>query len=1167
MLMATVLLGVALMAAAPVPATTTQLPPTPRFRHYGVSEGLPSSRVYATVQDKDGFLWIATGDGLARFDGQHFRIYRHDSRDPGSLPANDISAILIDSQNRLWVGGEATGLNRLRADGEGFRHWMHAKGNPDSLSGNDIMGLAEDADGRIWVGVFGGGVNRLRADGSGFDRWRHVEGDAATLASDNIVSMHADDSGRVWAGSNRGLDVILPDGTVQHVPFAGDKRPWVWQIQGRAGDLLLSTTMGLFHVGADGVAQPWPAEQPVKHTVLAALREPGKPVWVARVGQLIMETGDGRRDIFSARENLPGGLSARYLNNIMRDREGGLWFSSVYSGLLYLRPDWRDFSRFAHVPDDDSSLRSNKAMALAVDADGQVLVGGLDGTLDRLDPETGKAEPVAISGKLPGGQILAIAVDTSRIWLSMKGALWSLEDGVLHQLENALIPGGSRDLLVLPDHSLLAAPVSGSIVRIQPDLETVTAVTTAFNSDGDSMIYQLMWVGEEVWCASVDGLSSWVPGDAAFKPAAGVEPGHINAFAVRGQTLWLARPDRLERYQLDGDGASLVATAGRDQGFPEISINRMFIDGDGRVWLTSRVGLWRHDPGSGGFRRYGVEDGLPDPEFTYGLARLGDGRVFAGTLNGVVAFQPLLLRDHDRMPAVVRGGISVLRDADRTPLAPEGGTVHLRWDDNNLRVAVQAISFVQPQGNQYRWRMDGFDSDWVPTGSEGAREFPGLPAGQYTLKIEAAVAGGAWTPARSLRVRVDPPPWVRPWAWMLYAALGLLLVFIAWRMLRARVQRRMELRLLERQRRLAEEANEAKTRFLATMGHEIRTPMTGVLGMAELLSHSRLDGRQADMVRAIHRSGEVLLKLVNEALDMARIEAGRLELENQPLDPVALMQDVVALERGVAEAKGIGIEIVHAEDVPARVEGDAVRLRQILMNLLGNALKFSQTGTVRLSLDMDGAKLRYRVRDNGPGMDAELQRRLFRRFEQGRTSSDGSGSGLGLAICRELTQLMDGQISVQSEPGEGSTFTVVLPLPACDAAAAAPAESEDGSAGKQAHKVLLVEDEATVAEVIKGLLSQAGHAVQHVPDALAALSEIEQGGFDAVLVDIDLPDVNGFELVRMLRAGSDGPALRIIVVTARSERDDEQRAEEAGADGFLRKPVSGRQLQAALDAE
>lgn len=1168
MLRALLVAVLAAVAWAPSAVAATQLPPTPKFRHYTVADGLPSSRVYTTAQDHRGYIWVGTGDGLARFDGLEFKLFRHDPRDPRSLGGNDISTLLVDAAGRLWAGGgEGGGLNRLLPDGSGFRHWRHDPAVPASLAGDNVMDIVQAADGRIWVGVYAGGVDRLRADGTGFDHFSHREGDPRSLVSNQVFALHATASGRIWVGTAEGLDVIELDGTVRHIEFPGmPEGPWVWQIRGSDDQLRVSTVQGLFVVADGRVSGHLQPGGVVDGAVFASFRGHNGDVWVAARDSLYLLTAHGAVHRFQPQPLLPGGLPAHIITDVRADGEGGLWLSSPDAGLIYLSPDWRQFSRFIHRPGGEHDLRGNRIMALASSTGDTLLVGGISGHLDRLDPATGRVQPVAGSAALPDTSIVSLAQDAKgSIWVGTRKGLYRLRDQGLEKIDNPSLDGLIGSIVQGP-RGLLVAPILRGVYRVDPSSLRVRRIALAFAAEGDKETMGMARIDGRIWRASKAGLSRLKADGTAFVAVDGVEPGQVNAFDLRDGALWLVRPSSLEQYRMAGAGVELVRRVTVEQGFPLVDMNRLFIDREGRVWLTSRMGLWRFDPVGGSFRRYGLGSGLPSPVFTNALVQRADGIVLAGTYHGIVGFRPGALQQRLRRPELVLERISVLRDGRRVALEPEHGRVAVDWDESGLRLTVQALSYVQPEHNHYRFRMHGFDSAWVSTGTRGTREFTGLPAGRHVLQVQAAGLSGVWAglPGK-LVFEVALPPWRTAWAWALYLLAALLLALLVWQMLRARLQRRLRVGLLEEQRRLAEQANEAKTRFLATMGHEIRTPMTGVLGMAELLTTTDLDSHQGDMVRTIRHSGELLLKLVNDALDMARIEADRFQLDAEPLDPVAVMREVAALEQGLAGSKGIELRVEHGEGVPGRVIGDAIRLRQILLNLLSNALKFTDEGAVVLSLTMDGDSLCYRVADSGPGMDVELQQRLFRRFEQGEAVSHSGGSGLGLAISKELTTLMGGRIAVDTEAGVGSTFVVTLPLPISEAASRPGDEAVDTTQCKR-RQVLLVEDDATVAQVMVGLLRNQGHAVVHVGHALAALAEVDSGDIDTLLVDLDLPDLNGFELIRMLRARADGQSWHIVVVTARSNRDDERRAREAGADDFLRKPVSGKQLRAVLDS-
>jgi len=404
------------------------------------------------------------------------------------------------------------------------------------------------------------------------------------------------------------------------------------------------------------------------------------------------------------------------------------------------------------------------------------------------------------------------------------------------------------------------------------------------------------------------------------------------------------------------------------------------------------------------------------------------------------------------------------------------------------------------------------------------------------------------------------------YVYVVLMALALVMAALAYR---TRLRYRHQWRLAQHKRQLAEHASLAKTRFLANLSHEIRTPMTGVLGMTELLLATPLNATQHRYVHAIAQAGDHLLRLVNDALDLARIEAGRLELEHKTFALTPLLDEIAAWIGPVAEKQGL--QFIHQPPMlDVSVIGDATRLRQILLNLLNNAVKFTQHGHITLHAELlpDGTGICLHITDTGPGINARQQQNLFQRFAHvGKSASHTrySGSGLGLAICQELAAAMGGQIRLNSRLGQGTHFAVELPLTWQPLPKKTETETElsiSASHSNRCLRILLVEDDLTVSEVIATLLRKQGHQVIHAAHGLAALSEAAVQTFDLAVLDLDLPALDGLAVAEQLRhLGHNFP---LLVVTARSDAQVEQQVRAAGIKGFLRKPITGTLLAQAI---
>ena len=1168
------------VSAAPAP-----LPETPRLRHYGVAEGLPSSNINALAQDAQGYLWIASDDGLARFDGVGFRIWRHVPDDPASLPGNLLQAVHVDGCGRIWVGIEGQGLAMLLPDGVHFHQYRHA--NTPAIGEEDVFAIASTTDSitgkcAIWFGTFGAGLYRMSDDGR-IAHYQPIAGDAHSLPDENVLGLSTDAHGDLWIATNGGAArwngrALANEAGFERVDAPGIAGSMVYGFRAeRDGRLWIAARTGLYLRDADGTVQPmrWtPNGQDPRITNLLHDRAGG--YWLS-APQLLHKRDDTTAGVASP---VPE-LTARVLG-MLEDREGGIWFATQGDGLAQLAPGWRQFATFRHDPQDPASLASTAPDALALSDDGRIwAAGGRDAVLDRIDPATGAIthwQPPQLAHKY--------------LWsLSQRrdGPLWvgynpglariDLRSGAVQTWEagtgtDATLPGPVDLIAQTADGRVWISSQGGGVQARDANGRVLISIAADDGKGLSASDTEQLGVSPQgaLWLAGAQGLLQWNDATRHFDAIAGAPKARVYGFAFAGDdTLWLYRLGALERYRWDGRILTRTLRVDAAQGLPAVESGGLIADASGAVWLTTLRGLLRYDPITLRIRSYGVRDGLPSQEFGKHPPLLtASGLIAASTVDGLVLFDPSrMAAAADRAPLVLES-LRVRRDGREVALDAHARVV-LGPDDRDLRVVARLLSFTDPQTHRYRSRLIGFDSGWVAQGSDGERVFSRLDAGRYQLQMQAANADGAWSLPQTIVFRVRPPWWRTTLAYVGYALLFVVFALLVALLYRRRLRRRHAQALADQRHALSEQASEAKTRFLATMGHEIRTPMTGVLGMTELLLGTPLDPRQRGQAESIQRAGQHLLRIVNDALDLARIEAGKLALEDAPFDLRALLREVDDLLRPLAQRKGLAFQTDIASEAPRGLRGDCARVRQILLNLGANAIKFTEHGSVRIEVQPDSGHatgmhgVRFDVADTGPGLNAEQQARLFQRFEQAdgaRTTARYGGSGLGLAICQELAVAMGGSIVIESTPGVGSHFSVSLPL----REAPPPKPIPHGGDRRQGRilSVLLVEDDATIAEVLRGLLEAHGYVVTHAAHGLAALSELESARYDAALLDLDLPGVNGLDLARLIRARDiDIP---LLAITARADADAEPDTRMAGMHGFLRKPVTGEMLRDAIEA-
>jgi signal transduction histidine kinase/streptogramin lyase len=1166
------LLALLLLLSAPL---ARALPETALFHSFGPAQGLPSSQVSALALDQDGYLWVGTRDGLARFDGERFRLWQQAPEDPGSLPGNAVQSLLVDAQNRLWVGTEGAGLAMLDARRERFFRFAF---DADAGGGaRDVWAIAQTPDGAIWYGGFDSGLFRLDPESNRIGRHLADPDRPDALPGDDVLALVVDAQGRLWVGTTEGLARLEDDGFFVLPELDGRL---IVRLRAEAeGGLLVGTGSGPMRIDAEGALHALAvAEGELPRLPVTSLqRDTQNTLWFGTARGLFQLDGERLAHHISNRRR-PFTLGAHAVLDLLLDHEGGLWIATQGGGLAHLPREWRAFSVWNFALDQPDSPSMLLPRGLAEGRDGRLWLAGAGGGVNRLDLRSGRIERFFEGAEGLPDRRLWSALETAdgALWLGHQRGL-SRFDPVSGELrtwhpeatEDAP-PPGPVDLMIEADSaSFWLSAYGGGIERRDLAGRIIQRILPGPSQGLPAADTEQLALGPDgsLWIAGPRGALRWERESERFLRPEGLPDDAMQGLAFDPQgRLWTAAVGELQAWSLEEDRARPLQRIGSRHGLPAVPFGGLLADAAGRLWLGSPRGLVRVDPGTSQVRVFGLRDGLPSIEFSDrpGL-RTREGLIAKAAMGALVVFDPDALEAEVDPPALQveriwlrRGGVQLELASDR-PLA-------LRHDDRELHVLARAVSFAEPERLRYRFRLLGYEQDWVEQLGRGERVFSQLPPGRYELQLQASDRLGRWQrEPLLLPVVVDPPWWARGESILGFA---LALAAVAWLLLqlwRRRLAQRHAEALVEQQRRLALEASEAKTAFLQHLGHEVRTPMTGVLGMTELLAGTGLDARQRGYVDAIARSGEVMLRVVNDALDLARIEAGRLPLEATAFEPRRLLEELALPLRAQAERKRIGFRLELTRSAQDWRLGDPLRLRQILLNLGGNAVKFTEHGEVVLRwLDpSEQASFRVEVEDTGPGLDAAQQARLFQRFAQAegaRTAARHGGSGLGLAISRELARLMGGEIALESEPGHGARFRLTLPLPA----AAPPGKAQRVAAAAPARslQLLLVEDDATVAATLTGLLESLGHRVLHAPHALAALAELQSTRFDLVLCDLDLPGMDGLSLARLLRQR--GETLPLLAITARADPEAEAGARAAGMQGFLRKPVSAAQLAVAL---
>lgn len=1162
------------------------------FTHYQVEKGLSHNSVISILQDKEGFLWFGTKDGLNRFDGYTFKVYRHDPDDSSSIGSNFIQT-LYEYNGEMWVGTNK-GLYKYDATNENFA-LLNVTRN------NNISNINKDRQGNLWF-IAGDALYKYNESSQFLQSYSNHFSATAICATPD---------GTLWFSTSSGTlnkynpvqDTFTRFDVFQKSKPCSSKRIENIYPAGAKSILIGTQSQGvkLFDTHTSTCQDILSYDQNDSELfVRNFVHSGGDEYWIAtESGIFIYNLATGRFTNLRKRYNNPYSISDNAVYALCADSEGGIWAGTYFGGVNYYPKQYVSFEKF-FPKSDENSISGNAVREIRKDHYGNLWIGTEDAGLNKLDPKTGlftNFKPTGAKTGLTHYNIHGLLTTGDELWIgTFEHGLDVMDirsEKIVRHYSAGNGRGEIRSNFVYAMHQTrsgkILAGTSLGLYRFNREEDTFTALSefpaelhyTAILDD-----YQgTLWAG-----TYRDGIYFFNPGTGKrgfFKH----DPKNKNSlssntvndiFEDSNHNLWFTTDGGLCRLHPDKTRFIRYTT---QEGFPSNVIYSLLEDKKKNLWASTSKGLVCFDTRTEKIKVYTKAHGLLSDQFNYRSAyKDAAGRMYFGSINGLISFNPGEFVTNTFIPPIDITGFQVHNQElsvgkNQSPLKNSitfTDKITLQHDQSSFSLDFAALSYTTPEMAEYAYKMVGLDKDWNFLKTNRKVYFTELPPGKYTFMVKASNSSGLWNQqATQLEIEILPPFWASYWAYLLYTALAAVLLYYGIRNYHRQTEKKNKRKILLLENEKEKEVYQAKIEFFTMVAHEIRTPLTLIKGPLEKIIKKTTDMPELkDKLMIMEKNTRRLLDLVNQLLDFRTTETKGFSLNFTKTNISQLVEDTYLSFKPAAEQANLSFKI-DLPDAPVYAYADKEALTKILSNLFNNALKYAESRVLVhvLPCHSDDAIFTIEIKNDGYLIPTDIREKIFEPFFRIQENENKPGTGIGLPLARSLAELHKGTLKLKETQNYLNVFVLNLPVhqekeyklydeDVTESPATKILKEEDSHALKPA--ILVVDDNKELLEFISGELSPE-YTVVKAFNGEKALNILKAETIQLVLSDIMMTGIDGFGLCRQIKSNLEYSHIPVILLTAKNTLQSKIEGLECGADAYIEKPFSPEHLQVQIN--